>query len=368
MGLLNALSDAVMSSFADQWKEIVVPGEFNEHTLVSPGVLKTRNNGRGNNSPGSDGIISNGSKIFVPENTAAFVFNQSAIENIVLLSGGYEYLDGDPSVFNGDGLISPIVNQVKKRFGYGGITAEKKQIAFVNLREIRDIRYGMLGPQVFHDPDYGVDLEIHVYGSFSIRITDAECFIRDFVPPGMISYSIDEPSANSLLVGEFLQSLMVALNSLSARVPVSQLLSKSNEISEMIAHDDVNAGTWKRRFGLELVKATIKNIELSDTSKEIIRHYAAKKTDMTAYDNVSKKAADISAQQAIARGIQDNGLGNIGGMLFGMNLVNGLGTNAALKTESLNQQLDLLKKLKEALDEGILTQEEYDLKKKDILG
>ena len=372
MGILRAFKDAVASTFADQWKEIVTAGEFDEHTLVAPGIIKTRDKGRGTNNLGSEGVISNGSKIFVPENTAAFVFNQSAIENIVLLPGGYEYLDGDESVFNRDGLIKQITKQIKKRFGFGGITPDYKQIAFVNLREIRNIKFGTAGPQIYHDPAYGIDLEVHAWGSFSIKITDAECFIKNFVPPHVNSYSIDDPKANRQIVSDFLQSFSVALNSMSTTYRVSQLVSLENEMTTLIANDKLNAGSWKERFGFELVKATINSIELSDDSKEILKQYAAKKVDLGAYSDIPQKASDIAAQQKIAQGIQDNGLGNMGGMIFGMNMAQNLGLNAGLnagaKPSSIDQQLETVKKLKEALDAGILTQEEFDAKKKEVLG
>lgn len=38
------------------------------------------------------------------------------------------------------------------------------------------------------------------------------------------------------------------------------------------------------------------------------------------------------------------------------------------RIQSLDEQLDILKKLKELLDAGILTQDEFDMKKKQILG
>lgn len=370
MGIIRAFKDSVASTFADQWKEIVTAGPFDEHTLVAPGVLKLRDTGRGTNNPGSESVISNGSKIFVPENTAAVVFNQSSIENIVTEPGGYEYMDGDESVFNGDGLIKPFTKQIKKRFGFGGITPDYKQIAFINLREIRNIKFGTAGPQVYHDPAYGIDLELHAWGSFSIRITDAECFIKNFVPPHVISYSIDDPKANRQVVSDFLQSFSVALNSMSATYRVSQLVSLENEITTRITNDAENAGSWKERFGFELVKATINSIELSDESKEIIRQYAVKKVELGAYSDIPQKASDIAAQQKIAQGIQDNGLGNMGGMIFGMNMAQNLGMTAGAKTSSssVDQQLETVKKLKEALDAGILTSEEFDAKKKEVLG
>ncbi len=373
MGIIKAFKDSVASTFADQWKEIITASDFDEHTLVAPGVLKTRNLGRGSNDPGSDGVISNGSKIFVPENTAAFIFNQAAIENFILIPGGYEYLDGDESVFNGDGVVSPITKQLKKRFGFGGISPDQKRIAYVNLREIRDIKYGTAGPQPFHDPANGVDLEVHAWGSFSIKIIDPEMFIRNFVPPKVFLYSIDDPDVRIQIVSEFLQSFTVALNSMSGKYRVSQLASMGNEITRLISNDSANAGTWGNRFGFELVKATLNSIELSDDSKELLHHYAAKKMDLSAFDDVSQKASDISAQQKIAEGIQEHGFGNMGGMILGMNMAQGIsmnpgGASGTTKTNAIDQQLETLKKLKEALDSGILTQEEFESKKKEVLG
>ncbi len=368
MGIFRAFNDAVASTFTDQWKEIVTAGTFDEHTLVAPGVIRLRDNGRGTNNPGSEGVISNGSKIFVPENTAAVVFNQSSIENIVTIPGGYEYLDGDESVFNGDGFIKPFTKQIKKRFGFGGITPDYKQIAFINLREIRNIKFGTAGGQIYHDPAYGVDLELHAWGSFSIQITDAECFIKNFVPPHIISYSIDSPNAHHQVTSDFLQALSVALNSMSATYRVSQLISLENEITSRITKDTENVGSWNTRFGFQLVKATINSIELSDNSKEILRQCAAKRVDVDAYSNISQKASDIAAQQKIAQGIQNNGLGNMGGAIWGMNMAQNLGMTGSTQNSSVDQQLETVKKLKEALDAGILTPEEFNAKKKEVLG
>ena len=67
MGLVQAFKGALGGTFADQWKDIITAGYFDEHTVVVPGILKQTNNGRGSNYSGSNGVITNGSKIFVPE-------------------------------------------------------------------------------------------------------------------------------------------------------------------------------------------------------------------------------------------------------------------------------------------------------------
>lgn len=99
MGMLRAIGGAVGGTLADQWKDVITAGRFDEHSAVVPGVLKDEDNGRGSNGRGSEGVITNGSSIYVPENTAAFIFNQSGIENIISQPGGYEYHDGQDSVF-----------------------------------------------------------------------------------------------------------------------------------------------------------------------------------------------------------------------------------------------------------------------------
>lgn len=151
MGMLRAIGGAVGGTLADQWKDVITAGRFDEHSAVVPGVLKDEDNGRGSNGRGSEGVITNGSKIYVPENTAAFIFNQSGIENIISQPGGYEYHDGQESIFNGDGVKKSIFKQIGERIGYGGITSDYKQIAFVNLREIRDIKFGTRGPLMYND-------------------------------------------------------------------------------------------------------------------------------------------------------------------------------------------------------------------------
>lgn len=369
MGILRAFGNSVSSTFADQWKELITVGTFDEHTVVAPAIQKATNNGRGENINGSYGVVSNGSKIFVPENTAAFIFSQSGIENIITKPGGYEYQDGEESIFNGDGVKS-LFKQVGERIGYGGISDMQKEIAFINLREIRDIKFGTRGPQVYNDIFYGCDLEIYAYGSFSIKVVDAETFIRNFVPANVKYYSFDDKNVREQIISDFLQSFTVALNSLSSQYRISQITSQVNELSIKISNDPLNAGSWKKRFGFEIVKVSIENIEFSPESRQLVNTYNSNKMNLSAYENVSQRASNIAAQQKISEGIQNNGFGDMGGMILGMNMAQGVTANAEVKPKSsmsIDEQIQTLKKLKELVDIGILSQEEFDAKKKEIM-
>lgn len=400
MGLFDSAFDSLEGMLADQWKDIVTAGPFDEHTLVAPGVRKRQQSGLGANR-GSEDVLSNGSVIFVPENTAAFIFSQAGIEQVITEPGGHEYRNGEATVFDQQdraeqGMGRILLDQVGERFGFSGMTSEEKRVAFVNLREIRGIRFGTRGPLVYNDQYYGTDLELYAYGSFTIRVTDPTQVVREFVPAGMSSYSLDDPQARKQLLAEFLHSFTVAANTLSESYRISQLPMHADDIASHIGADIANAGTWPARFGLELVAVAIENIELSEQSRELVRQFSEKKMSVRAYEGVSQRAADVAAQQMIAQGVRDNGLGEGGAMLFGMNLATGLDprtaapasdggiatvsnasetgagaaypTGAANASSSLDDQIEALQKLKGLLDAGILSQDEFDAKKREILG
>ncbi|WP_413301033.1 SPFH domain-containing protein [Bacillus sp. 1P10SD] len=373
MGIIQAFTGAIGGTFADQWKKIITASHFDEHTVVSPGILKEANKGRVPNYNGSNSVISNGSKIYIPENTSAFIFSQSGIEEIITTPGGYEYVNGQKSIFNGDRITNSFLKQVKDRISFGGQASDQKQIAFVNLREIRGIKFGTKGPLIYNDLYYGTDLEILAFGSFSLKIVDAEKFIKNYVPANLNFYSFDDQKARAQLLSEFLQSFVEALNSLSIKYRISQLPSKANEIATKISDANSNAGTWKERFGFEIVKVGIENIEFSPESRELVKQYSSNKMNLKAFEDISQRSSNIAAQQKIAQGIQDLGFGNGAGMIFGMNMAQGLNPQNASQSElkikmSVDEQIEVVKKLKDLLDVGILSQDEFDSKKKEIMG
>lgn len=390
MGIIDAAFDSFSGTLADQWKDIITAARFDERTAVAPGVRKATQDGYGYNH-GLENVLSNGSIIYVPENTAAFIFSQSGIEEVITEPGGYEYRNGQLSVFDKQsreeaGVLKSVFSQTAQRIGFSGMTPDDKRVSFINLRELRGIKFGTHGPLAYNDKFYGTDLEVYSYGLFSIKVTDPVKFVRNFVPANVRSYSFDDLEARKQLVAEFLHSFIVVVNSLSFEYRISQLPSQANRIAKEIAGEDANAGTWGERFGIELCGLAIENIEFSEESRELVRRYSEKKMDVSAYEGISVEAGNMAAQQMIAEGVRDRGLGEGGSMLFGLGFAGGLNPQNASQTQvaqanqanapqqtpaaatSLDDQVETLKKLKELVDMGILTQEEFDAKKKQVLG
>lgn len=382
MGIIQAFSGAIRGTFADQWKEIITAGDFDEYSAVVPGVLKKSNNGRGTNFYGSEGVISEGSKIYVPENTAAFIFDDDGIEEVITKAGGYTYVNGQPSVFAQakysesyfQKVNNALLGQIGDRFKFGGQPSNRKEIAFVNLREIRGIKFGTKGPLMYNDIYYGADLAVRAFGKFSLKIIDPVKFIRNYVPANVNNYSFADSKARAQLLSEFLQSFMDALNSLSGKYRVSQIPSQANELASSIQSEQTNSGSWGDRFGLQIMSVAIENIELTEESKALINKYNENKLGVKAYEEVSQHASNVAAQQNISQGIKEHGLGNSAGFVMGMNMGQGMNAFTAEQTHqpsgkmNLDEQIEALKKLKELQDIGILTDEEFNLKKKEIMG
>ncbi|MBQ5475293.1 MAG: SPFH domain-containing protein [Lachnospiraceae bacterium] len=366
MGIIKAFSGAVSGSFSDQWRDIITVEPFTETEVIKLGTFINQNNGRGSNTNSSEGVITNGSKIFVPENTLAIIFDSSGIEGIITEPGGFEYHNGEKSLLSNDGFMESIVRSINSRFDFGGQPSSYKKILFMNLREIRNIKFGTRGPLLYHDLFYDVDLEIIAHGTFSIQIIKPATFIQNFLPPNCEYYDLSNFEASEIIRAELIQSLGASLNRLSKEIRTSDLPSHISDITKTINEDVLNVGAWKEKYGFELSSIYINNIQFSSDSRELVKQFSANKMNVDAYGATSKKASDIAFMQNVGQGVKANGLGDAAGFMMGMNLFENMKSDKA--ELAFDNQVEMVKKLKELLDIGAISEAEFDIKKRDILG
>lgn len=374
MGLIKAFDGAIAGAFADQWRDIITVEPFGETEAVKPGIRLTRNRKRGSNTEASEGVISHGSKIYVPENTFAVVFDNSGIEGLITEPGGYEYHKGEKSVLSGDSVLESFINAFDKRFDFGGQPSDYKHVIFINLRELRNIKFGTHGPVLYHDIFYDVDLEVISHGTFTIQITKPVTFIQNYLPANTENYDFSDKHVTEQIQSEFIQSFVVALNRLSKTHRASELPGLSKEISEGLKKDDLEITSWEERFGFQLISASIQSIEFTEDARKLVQQYSSNRMNVAAYSNVSKSAADIAFQQSLGSGVKEHGLGDGAGVIMGMNMVNGVMSqngNQPVNSEkklSIDEQIETVKKLKELVDIGALSEEEFEKKKEEIMG
>lgn len=381
MGLIQAVTGAVGGMLADQWKDFyTVPDGLSPTAALFAAVPRGTNADRGSNTKGSSNIISNGSKIIVPEGYGLLLFQDGKITGFVAEAGGYEWRSDDlnsKSIFAGDGIVSPLIMQSWERFKFGGQPGSQQAAYFVSLKELPDNRFGTQSEIYWDDRFLNTQVGAVTRGSYTLKIVDPILFVKNFVPaaylqPGQVFDFTDiDNSAASQLFNEVVGSLAPAF-SLYTNDPakgnrISKLQQDSLGFAKSLSQAVEDGYQWKSDRGLEIVKVAIVSIEYDANTKELL------KTVQRA-DALSGARGNSNLQASVAAGIQaagENGgaAGLMGvGMATGMLGVGGLQQPVAPAAPAADDPVAKLKKAKEMLDLGLITQADYDALKAKALG
>src|SRR6185295_8453891 len=115
MGLIQAVSGSIGGMLADQWKDFyTVPAGLPSTAALFAAEPQGTNAGRGSNTKGSSNIITNGSKIVVPEGYGLLLMQDGAITALASEPGGYIWQSNDinsKSIFAGDDWMTSLVKQ-----------------------------------------------------------------------------------------------------------------------------------------------------------------------------------------------------------------------------------------------------------------
>ena len=127
MGLIKAVTSSVSSGFGDQFKEFIECPKVEGNVLIQRGEV---NHGDGNKNP-SEGIITKGSQIVVPDGMAMMIVDNGAIADFSAEPGIYTYEQStEPTVFDG-GFFKGIKDTIKtigRRITYGGQPAHDQRV------------------------------------------------------------------------------------------------------------------------------------------------------------------------------------------------------------------------------------------------
>lgn len=85
-----------------------------------------------------------------------------------------------PSMFNGS--LKDAISETFNRFKFGGVTPQKQQVFYINLQEIKGIRFGTSSPLNYFDNFYNAELFLRAHGNYSLRITDPILFYTNAIP------------------------------------------------------------------------------------------------------------------------------------------------------------------------------------------
>ncbi|HHU54933.1 MAG TPA: SPFH domain-containing protein [Mollicutes bacterium] len=406
MGFIKAFTGALGGTFADQWQDFYMPRQDVPATAaLFQAVPQGQNNGRGENTKGNENIISNGSKIVVPEGTALITIQDGAITGMIAEPGGFIFKSDDPnsqSMFAGDGIFGQTLKQTWEKVKFGGQPGSQQLAFYVNLKEIPNNRFGTQSEIYWDDAYFGTQVGAVTRGTYTLKIVDPLLFIKNFVPsqylqPGapVFDFADMDNAAGEQLFNEVVGTLSAAFsnytNDPSKGNRISKIQGDQIGFAQAMAQAVEDAYQWKTTRGLEIVKTAILAIEYDEDTKELMK-------DVKKADALSGTRGNAFMQQAAARGMQaagENGGGAgmafmgmgmqaAGGMMGGMQQqptpssyqpafeqpqqpVQPAPAQPAEAAPTQDPTTKLLE-MKKLLDAGAISQEEYDKVKAQVLG
>ena len=378
MGFIKAFAGAIGGTFADQWKDFIVPDTNVPATVATyKAVLKGKNAGRGSNTKYSNNIITNGSKIVVPEGTALITMQDGAITGCITEPGGFIWSSQDQnseSLFSGAGLGATF-KQSWERFKWGGIPGSEQLAIYVNLKEIPGNRFGTASEIYWMDGFLGTQVGAITRGTYTLKIVDPILFVKNFMPMAYLRPESDnfdfasmENQAGNELFNEVVGSLSAAFsdytNDPSKQNSIIKIQSDQIGFAKSLSQVVENNYNWKTDRGLEIVKVAIAAIDYDEDSKKLL-------SDAKKADALSGNRGDSFLKQSIARGFENAGEnGGASGMAFmgmGVNAVNNVMGGLQSSNNNSEDPYEKLKKLKQLLDDGVISEEEFDKAKKKLL-
>ena len=153
MGIIKAIKETVGGSLADQWLEVVEPEDMGDQTVMTRGICT----GKGANKKGTRDTISNGSVIHVYEGQFMMLLDGGKIVDYSA-EPGYFTVDNSsmPSMFSGD--LDDVLKSSFDRFRFGGAAPTAQKVYYLNLQEIKGIKFGTRNPINYFDNFYNAEL------------------------------------------------------------------------------------------------------------------------------------------------------------------------------------------------------------------
>lgn len=400
MGLIQAATGAIGGTISDQWLDFHgIPDGLSPTAALFPAVQKGKNAGRGGNTSASEGIITNGSKIVVPEGYGLVLLEDGAFTGFAAEPGAYEWQSEEPaseSVFSGGGLVDSVIKQSWERFKFGGRPSAQQTAVFVALKELPNNKFGTQSEIYWDDSYLNAQVGAITRGTYTLKIVDPLVFIRNFVPASVISgkavfdfADIDNPAGEQLfneVVGSLAPAFSMYSNDPAKGNRITKLQQDSIGFAQSLSAAVEENYQWKSDRGLAIVKTAIIAIEYDANTRELLKN-------VQRADALSGSRGNSNLQASVAAGMEAAGQNAGPGGMIGMGMAaGGIGVGglqqpatpaapapaapapdaaapaAAAPAAAPEDPMAMLVRAKEMLDAGLITQADYDAAKAKALG
>ena len=267
---------------------------------------------------------------------------------------------------------------------FGGKTPFSAEVWYVNKTVKRDLKWGTQGPIQVIDPVYNYPVSVRAFGRWGMRVSDARSFIVQIIGSqgSVLSGATDFIGSKRIedyFIGEILQRLSDALAKyfVERKTSAFQASARINELSEFVSRAIMPEFL---RFGIEIVNFNIERISIPEEEQRKFQEVLGKRMeiDQISQAHVGQAYSTMRTFDTLEKMAANEG--SASGQLLGAGLGLGVGIGAgvpigqqiggAMNVQQQNHDsgpMARLQQLKQMLDGGLISQEEFDGKKRQIL-
>lgn len=287
--------------------------------------------------------LKQGSKVIVRESQCAVFLKGGQIADILL-----------PGTYSLQTENFPVLTKLEA-FPYLFVSPVIADLYFVSTRQFIDNKWSTKNPIVKRDKDLSM-VRIRSFGKFAFQITDVGLFMREIFGTKGIVMTYD--------IVEYLSSMVTEAFAATVGESTTSVLDLSADYRKLSTLIQMNLNFQTQAIGVQFSKVVIENISLPDEVEKLI--------DEQSGIGMASRNMDSFMQYQTARAIRDaaqqeGGLAGLGaGVALGNSMIQNINGNL-YPTVPTKSKVEQLRELKELLDDGILTQEEFAAEKKKIL-
>lgn len=289
--------------------------------------------------------IKNASKLIVAPGQGCVVVYDGKVSGVLT----------EPDVYSMETSNHPFITSLLN-LAQRSESEHKMRFYFFRTAEVVNVLWGTASPVKYIEPDYKLPVTLGACGNFSIKIADAGRMFTTLL--GTISnYSIAD--AQELVSSRIVAPLssFLAEKAYPYREVDSHLMDLSNELKERTAAE-------LEQLGLELIDFRVNSVTFDEDTMERIGRIANMTAEQRAAAEVDLDYVSMQKLEALRDAARNEG------GLAGAGLQLGAGVQLAkdvFKTQATDDSTERLRKLKKLLDEQLITAEEYEKKKNEII-
>lgn len=256
----------------------------------------------------------------------------------------------------------PLIGKWVTSFGYGKDSPFRAEVYFVSKSLFSNLKWGTAEPILFRDAEFKM-IRLRSFGIFSVQIVDSMLFVNKIVGTRGVFRNED--------INDYLKNIIVSKLTNVIGDELKSVLDMPSSFDDLSLVAKTLLQQEFEGLGLILHDFHINSISVPPEVQEMIDQRSGMSAigDM---DEFMKYKVAMSLEKAAENGSGDTGNAMGGGMGAGMGM--GMGfmmpqmiQQSMMSASSAGQEkespMDKLKKLKELLDLGVISQEEFDLKK-----